>query len=219
MDFEVWERYYEQIMLDFGFNREEDERSASILSRLLKDKDIASEDMLSHLIEGKVAAVAGGAGHLERELEKITSWGVLIAADGTTSVLMRKSLVPDVIVTDLDGRIEDQIEANRRGAIVAVHAHGDNIPQIERYVPQFTGKIIGTVQCRPFDILRNYGGFTDGDRAVIMAAQFGARSIRLIGFDFDTVGEKIGIDNKTKKRKLKWARQLIDSLEIPVKHG
>ncbi len=219
MDFEVWERYYEEILLDFGFDRSEDERSASILSRLLKDMDIASEDMFSQLIKGKDAAVVGGAGHLERELEDNPSWGVLIAADGTTSVLMEKSLVPDVIVTDLDGRIQDQIEANRRGAIVAVHAHGDNIPQIESYVPQFTGKIIGTVQCRPFGMLRNFGGFTDGDRAVIMAAHFGAKSIRLIGFDFDEVGDKAGGDKKTKKRKLKWAKQLIDSLEIPVEHG
>ncbi len=44
MDFEVWERYYEEILLDFGFDRSEDERSASILSRLLKDMDIEIED-------------------------------------------------------------------------------------------------------------------------------------------------------------------------------
>ena len=219
MDFEVWERYYEQILLDFGFDRGEDERSATILSSLLKGRDLASEDMLSHLIEGKDMDVAGGSGHLERELEESPSRGVLIAADGTTSVLMRKTIVPDVIVTDLDGTIQDQIEANRQGALVAIHAHGDNIPQIERHVPQFTGKIIGTVQCRPFGMLRNFGGFTDGDRAVIMAAHFGAKSIRLIGFDFDEVGEKEHCDKKTKKRKLQWARQLIDSLEIPVEHG
>lgn len=219
MDFEVWEQYYGQILLDFNFNKNEDERSASILSRLLKDRDLATEEILSNLIEGKDAAVVGGSGHLERELEENRSWDVLIAADGTTSVLMGKSLVPDVIVTDLDGRIQDQIEANRQGALVAVHAHGDNIPQIERYVPQFTGKIIGTVQCRPFGMLRNFGGFTDGDRAAIMAAHFGAKSIRLIGFDFNKVGEKAGSDKKTKERKLKWAKQLIDSLEIPVEHG
>jgi uncharacterized Rossmann fold enzyme len=219
MDFEVWERYYKEILLDFGFDRSEDERAASTLSKLLKHKDLATEDMLSHLIEGKDAAVAGGAGHLEQELEENPSCDVLIAADGTTSVLMGKSLIPDVIVTDLDGRIQDQIEANRQGAIITVHAHGDNILQIERYVPQFTGKIIGTVQCRPYGKLRNFGGFTDGDRAAILAAHFGAKSIRLVGFDFDEVGEKAGGDKKIKKRKLKWARKLIDSLDIPVMLG
>lgn len=219
MDFEVWEPYYRQILLDFGFDPEADERSARILSDLLKDKEQASEDMLSNKIKGRDAAVVGGAGHLERGLKENHSWGVLMAADGTTSVLMRRSLVPDIIVTDLDGRIEDQIEANRRGAIVAIHAHGDNIPQIERYVPRFTGAIIGTVQCRPHGTLKNFGGFTDGDRAAIMAGHFGARSIRLIGFDFDEVGEKADCDRITKKRKLAWARRLIDSMDIPVEHG
>lgn len=219
MDFHVWERYYKEILQDFGFDREEDERSASILSRLLRDKDTVPEESLSQLIEGKNAAVIGGAGNLEQKLEDNPSWDVLLAADGTTSTLMRKSLVPDIIVTDLDGRIEDQIEANRQGAVVAVHAHGDNIPQIERFVPQFEGRMVGTVQCRPSGILRNFGGFTDGDRAAIMAAHFGARSIRLLGFDFDEVGAKPGSDRKVKKKKLKWARQLIDTIEIPVELG
>ena len=136
MDFEVWEPYYEQILLDFNFDRKEDERSAAILSNLLRNKDLASEDELVKMIKGTNAAVAGGGGLLEKELEENQSWDVLIAADGTTSVLMEKFLVPDIIVTDLDGRIQDQIEANRQGAVVAAHAHGDNIPQIEKYVPQ-----------------------------------------------------------------------------------
>ncbi len=219
MDFDVWERYYQKILLDFDFDLKEDERSASILAGLLKDKDLASNDVLSTIIKGKDVAVSGGGSHLESALEKNHSWDVLIAADGTTSILMGRFLVPDIIVTDLDGVIQDQIEANRQGAIVAVHAHGDNIPQIQKYVPQFTGKIIGTVQCRPFGMLSNFGGFTDGDRAVIMAAHFNAKSIRLMGFDFDEVGEKAGINKETKKRKLEWAKQLIDTIEIPVEHG
>jgi len=219
MDFEVWERFYEGILQDFGFDRRKDERSAEILSALLKDKNLVEEDVLWKTIKGKNVAVAGGAGNLERVLPKSPLWDVLIAADGTTSTLMRKSLVPDIIVTDLDGTIEHQIEANRQGAIVAVHAHGDNIPQIKKYVPQFTGKMIGTVQCRPFDELKNYGGFTDGDRGVVMAAHFGAQEIRLLGFDFIVVGEKAGSDRNVKKRKLIWAKQIIDSLDIPVEQG
>jgi uncharacterized Rossmann fold enzyme len=216
MDFEVWEQYYEQILLDFNFDRKEDERSAAVLSGLLEDMNLVSEDILVQMIKDTNAVVAGGGGHLEKELEGKPSWDVLVAADGTTTILMEKAIVPDIIVTDLDGKIEDQLEANRRGAIVAVHAHGDNIPQIKKYVPQFTGKVMGTVQCRPFGILNNYGGFTDGDRAVLMTAHFGAASIRLLGFDFDEVGEKAGGNKETKKRKLKWAQQLIDSLEIPI---
>lgn len=219
MDFEVWERYYMEILREFGFDRKEDERAAGILSELLKGKNLTNDDALQGLMTDKIVAVAGGAGHLERALREEPSWEVLIAADGTTTTLMRNEIVPDIIVTDLDGTMEDQLEANRRGAIVAVHAHGDNIPKIEKYVPRLTGRIVATVQCRPFGSLNNFGGFTDGDRAAIMAAHFNARGIRLLGFDFDVVGDKPGSDRNVKKGKLRWARRLIDSIEIPVEHG
>lgn len=216
MDFEVWERFYEQILSDFGFDRKDDERSASILSNLLSGKKLSSNDELSMMIERKEVIVVGGGKNLEKELDKDFSKKVVIAADGTTSALLAEGIVPDVIVTDLDGKIEDQISANKMGAIVAIHAHGDNIEQIKRWAPNFEGKVLGTIQCRPFDALYNFGGFTDGDRAVFLAHHFGARSIKLLGFDFENVGEKPNCDEKTKLRKLEWAKRLICSLGVKV---
>lgn len=216
MDFEVWEEYYQKILSDFGFERGEDERSASILSKLLIGKKLASQDELKSLIQGKDVVVVGGGKNLEKELDKDISKNLVIAADGTTSILLSKKLVPDIIVTDLDGNIDDQISANRSGAIVAIHAHGDNIEQIERWTTKFEDKMLGTVQCRPFDALHNFGGFTDGDRGVFIAHHFGAKSIRLLGFDFENVGEKPNCDVKTKLRKLGWAKRLIISLGLDV---
>ncbi len=216
MDFEVWEEYYQKILSEFGFERKEDERSASILSKLLIGKKLVSSDELKSLIQGKDVIVVGGGKNLEKELEGDISENLLIAADGTTSILLSKKLVPDIIVTDLDGNIDDQISANRDGAIVAIHAHGDNIKQIENWTPKFEEKVLGTVQCRPFDALHNFGGFTDGDRGVFLAHHFGAKSIRLIGFDFENVGEKPNCDVKTKLRKLGWAKRLIISLGVEV---
>ncbi len=216
MDFEVWEEYYQKILSEFGFEKKEDERSASILSKLLIGKKLVSSDELKSLIQGKDVIVVGGGKNLEKELEGDISENLLIAADGTTSILLSKKLVPDIIVTDLDGNIDDQISANRDGAIVAIHAHGDNIKQIENWTPKFEEKVLGTVQCRPFDALHNFGGFTDGDRGVFLAHHFGAKSIRLIGFDFENVGEKPNCDVKTKLRKLGWAKRLIISLGVEV---
>jgi len=216
MDFEVWERYYERILSDFGFDRKEDERSASILSSLLSGKKVSSKDDLSTMIQRKDVIVVGGGKNLEKELDNDFSKAVVIAADGTTSTLLAERIVPNIIVTDLDGKIEDQISANKMGAIVAIHAHGDNIEQIKRWTPKFEGKVLGTVQCRPFDVLYNFGGFTDGDRAVFLAHHFGARSIQLLGFDFENVGEKPNCDEKTKLRKLGWAKRLISSLGVNV---
>jgi hypothetical protein len=67
---------------------------------------------------------------------------------------------------------------------------------------------MGTTQSRPFGRLHNFGGFTDGDRAVLMARHLGAPT-RLLGFDFDTPRLKEGRDVEVKKRKLAWARRLI----------
>lgn len=216
MDFEVWERYYLQILSEFAFEREEDERSAIILSELLIGKNLTSPEELRGLIQGKDIVVVGGGKNLEKELTRDVSQHVVIAADGTTSLLLSKGLVPNIIVTDLDGNIEDQISANKMGAVVAIHAHGDNIEQIRTWTPRFEGKVIGTVQCRPFGDLNNFGGFTDGDRGVFLSEHFGARSIRLLGFDFETVGDKQHCDKKTKMRKLRWAKKLILSLGIPI---
>ncbi|MEZ5336103.1 MAG: hypothetical protein R2741_13165 [Methanolobus sp.] len=53
----------------------------------------------------------------------------------------------------------------------------------------------------------NFGGFSDGDRCVYLAKEFGAASITLIGFDFDDL-----YVNPVKKKKLKWARLLIEKV-------
>jgi uncharacterized Rossmann fold enzyme len=216
MDFEAWEGYYNQILSDFGFKKEEDERSASVLSELLLNKTLASEDEIRGIIQGKDVFVIGGGKNLEIELSQDLLPGVIIAADGTTSQLLKRNIIPHVIVTDLDGNVEDQLKANENGALIAVHAHGDNIEAIRKWTPKFQGKIIGSVQCKPFSNLHNFGGFTDGDRGVFLAHHFGAKDIRLIGFDFENVGEKPNSDREIKARKLRWAKKLIFALGVKV---
>jgi uncharacterized Rossmann fold enzyme len=216
MDFEAWEGYYNQILSDFGFNKEEDERSASILSNLLASKELASEDDIRGIIEKKEVYVIGGGKNLKTELSRDFSQSVIIAADGTTSQLLKRNITPHIILTDLDGNIEDQLKANENGSLVAIHAHGDNIEAIEKWTPKFSKQIIGTVQCKPFGNLHNFGGFTDGDRGVFLAQHFGAKNIKLIGFDFDNVGEKPNCDIEIKARKLQWAKKLILSLGVKI---
>ena len=78
-----------------------------------------------------------------------------------------------------------------------------------RWVPSFSPPVIGTTQAEPFPGIYNYGGFTDGDRAVFLAIHFGARKIILKGFDFDNPMGKPIIDMELKLKKLKYAKQLI----------
>lgn len=206
MDFEEWNPIYKQIIEDFGYDRHRDEEAAIILSKLVEDK-LVHEDDLKKKIENKHVVVCGDAPSMKDELlSKDFEEQIVIAADGATSKLLNAGIIPDIVVTDLDGTIGDLIYASRLGSIMVVHAHGDNIDLLERTVSQLN-LVMGTTQSRPHDNIHNFGGFTDGDRCVCMARHFGAKEITLLGFDFDdpTVGE-------IKHKKLIWAKRIIETV-------
>ncbi|MCK4811520.1 MAG: DUF115 domain-containing protein [Methanosarcinales archaeon] len=205
MEFDEWEPLYRRILADFGFDRSEDERSASILADLLHESAGTLAD-LRGIISGRDVAVCGNAPSLTSDLRSIKQDQIIIAADGATTVLLKNRMIPDVIVTDLDGTIEDIISASKKGSFVVVHAHGDNIPAIRSVVPRLRGtRVLGTTQSEPFDNIYNFGGFSDGDRCVFLAKAFHAASVTLLGFDYDDpdVGE-------IKRKKLVWAKRLIE---------
>lgn len=207
MDFDRWEPIYLQILDDFGFSREGDERAAIILSEMLTDSNAVGTAVLTELIQGKDVLVCGNAPVLPDNLKLIDPADyVVIAADGATAVLVDRGIIPDIIVTDLDGDVEKEIIANQKGAIIVVHAHGDNIDKLEKYVPRLKG-IIGTTQSSPLKNVHNFGGFTDGDRCAYLAKEFDAASITIIGFDLDDTDV-----TPMKKKKLKWARWLLYEL-------
>jgi len=202
MDFEQWEPLYEEILRDFGWSRERDEEAARLLSNLLSGKNIDLV-VLKNKIKGKGVLVCGNAPTLSHDLEKIDKDRyVVIAADGATSALLKKSIVPDIIVTDLDGYMPDEIEANRKGALMVVHAHGDNKDKLS--VVKKLNNVIGTTQAAPLASVYNFGGLSDGDRCVFLAHEFSAKSITIVGFDFED--ENV---SEIKRKKLKWARRLI----------
>lgn len=213
MDFAAWEPIYEKILEDFRFDREGDEEAAQFLSSMLTEENTVSLSDLEATVSGKPVLVCGNAPCLRVELLKIDlSAFVVVAADGAAAVLADLGCLPEVICTDLDGNSEDDIEkeilACEMGSIVLIHAHGDNMDKLKKYVPRFR-RFIATTQARPFDKVYNFGGFSDGDRCVFVANEFGASNIKLAGFDFEDPEV-----NQVKKKKLKWAKKLIEMLEI-----
>ena len=167
----------------------------------MKDKGVPS-----------AVTVCGDSADLAEQLDGGTGEGFLLAADGATSTLLRAGILPQVIVSDLDGDFDDQVEANGRGSVVFVHAHGDNMDAVRRYVPRFRGDVVCTCQCAPVEGVFNFGGFTDGDRAACIASSLGASRIRLLGFDFENPSEKPGRAPEVKARKLVWARRILAML-------
>lgn len=215
MDFPQWEPHYGRIVRELGLSRDEDEASAIRLSRLCRDKHICGPACLQRLM-GKEVTVLGDGPSLESSLLRSDLRGTVITADGATSKLLHiVGRIPDIIVTDLDGEVADQISANSQGSVLVVLAHGDNVDKVERYVPWFSGPLTPTTQSRPFAGVFNFGGFTDGDRAVMLARHFGAQTIHLLGFDLDDPRPKAGRDRSMKQRKLRIARELIWDLNPP----
>ena len=140
---------------------------------------------------------------------------VIMAADGATELLLKLGIIPDFVITDLDGHHESLVTANMKGSIMFIHAHGDNIEKINSFISNFRN-IIGTTQSFPLSHIFNFGGFTDGDRAVFLADHFFAREIVLVGMDFDSrIGSfsKRSVSNyDLKRKKLYVAKNLIEML-------
>ncbi|MDR2943659.1 MAG: DUF115 domain-containing protein [Methanosarcinales archaeon] len=225
MDFIDWEPHYTKILNTFGFSQEKDEQTALWLSNEFNkisgsEKRERNETLssLKYKISRQKIVVCGNAPSLEKEYSLLSKSGdeIYIAADGAASVLLQNGRVPEIIVTDLDGKHSGdamtEIEAADKGAMLLIHAHGDNFDKLEKYLPALSDKIkknavVPTCQCRPLENLFNFGGFTDGDRCVFLADAFDAASVILIGFDFNDFDA-----TPLKKKKLKCAEKLIQIL-------
>ena len=199
MQFSEWEPWYREILEYFGFDRSLDEEAARLLASLLSCDNLLS---LASLTDGNVVTVCGNAPCLKDELGKVT--GVVFAADAAAEVLDAHGIRPDVIFTDLDGATDLFTRLNSEGTIMVIHAHGDNMSLLRYWVPRFTGNIVGTTQAAPLPHVYNFGGFTDGDRAVFAAEELGASQIIIAGFDLDDRNV-----DPMKRGKLQWARKLL----------
>ena len=207
MEFQDWEPVYEEILRDFGYSRNEDEASARELALLASSKEQCDDVCLSGLFEISATIVAGPPA-LGKHCSDLIKGTVLSVGIGS-ALMLAEGTIPDLVVTDLDGDVGNDLLANEKGAVLVVHAHGDNIPALRRYVPLITGRTLLTTQSTPFGPVHDFGGFTDGDRAIALASHFGARNIRLIGFDLRHPRPKPGTSPEIKARKLKWAERLI----------
>jgi hypothetical protein len=234
MEFGLWERYYTEILDDFGFSRSGDENSAKVLDEILSEEGCLTLDDLSQIVGFSDKFIVFGAGpslkeHIIylKENYDLRDY-VLVSADGATTALIEERLSPDIVATDLDGNIDDILLANLRGANIAVHAHGDNLEQIIKITP-FFNNVLGTTQAQPVGNLYNFGGFTDGDRAMFLAVALGASEITLAGMDFGDVVTKYSRPNietdlaqadEFKKKKLEYAEMftqwIIDNEDVTV---
>lgn len=207
---EQWEHYYRKICLDLDIDPFSDLDSSMTLSSVLGD--FSNVDLLEEY-RGSSFYVIGNGPNLPEALVSVGS-GTTIVADSALGMALEAGIVPDIVVTDLDGGIDSIREAYRMGAIMVIHAHGDNRELIRQYAPEFSGRAVGTTQNRPVNHIHNFFGFTDGDRGAYLADYLGARTIYLAGFDFTSPGDKKNSDPTRKMKKLRWAKILLEELAM-----
>lgn len=216
MEYADWEGRYIAVTDDLHYSREGDAKAAERLAVLayLRHGRVAGDHELSQLLARQPVYVCAGGPTLEEELGDHRLDATVVATDGAVGRLLKRGTIPEIIVTDLDGDLDSILSANRKGSIAVVHAHADNLPKLEEFLPKFEGAIVPSVQCLPPARTRNFGGLTDGDRAVFLADHFGASRIVLAGFDFGDE-EKHPL-SKERQRKFLWGALLIASLDNPA---
>jgi len=191
--------WYPKICDYLGIDAEKD--TDALLFTTLNYQSNVSEDELRKIIEGREIIILAPGIKLEEEFNAFFSSSsladkVVICADGATSFFASKGLIPDIITSDIDGNVNDQILAQRKGSILLLHVHGDNTDLVNQYIKEISKKkFMITTQSQPVEGTFNFLGFTDGDRALCLASIMNAKSITLLGFDF---GEKIGEFSKEK---------------------
>ena len=224
-----WMPWYYKIRDYLNISYNDDTKATQILNDLLPPLKINEIlDKLKEKIKNREVYVVGCGTSikvLSNRFQGVVSTNrdnyFILAADGATTALLEINVIPDAIVSDLDGRIEDILFANKKGSVVLIHAHGDNIDKLKKYVPLFSDLIIGTTQVEPKKKVLNFYGFTDGDRAVFFAYYLGAKKIFLIGMDFENIVSKyskpyFSKDTKAtefKRKKLEIGKMLLNWLQ------
>ncbi|WP_254274072.1 6-hydroxymethylpterin diphosphokinase MptE-like protein [Haloarcula marina] len=207
MNFDTWEPVYERILADFGYDRAGDERARDVLGVILESTATYEPRALG--IEGQTVAVVGAGPSVEDEADRAADADIVVAASTAADRLRAVGVRVDCMVTDLDKNAETGAELTRSGTPVLVHAHGDNVPAVEAFVPTYDPAfVVPTTQAAPTDAVHDFGGFTDGDRAAFFADHFGADGLVFVGWDFDDPS----VDPE-KRQKLRWAERLLYWLE------
>ncbi|MBA3977622.1 MAG: DUF115 domain-containing protein [Nitrosopumilus sp.] len=218
MRFIDWYPYYLKISSNLHLDIKKDILSSLILSNLIPNE---SSDLkcLKKLNNKKILIIGAGPSIEDPLIQKFISDRsnfVIMTSDGSTELCLQLNIIPDFVVTDLDGDIDSLLSANKFGSKLLIHAHGNNIDKILKFAPRFKN-FFGTTQVFPLQNVYNFGGFTDGDRCVFLAEGYRCAEIWLVGMDFNSpigyFSKKRGIYNPSlKRKKLFIGKNLIEML-------
>jgi uncharacterized Rossmann fold enzyme len=168
------------------------------------------------------AVVFVGAAVESQELEDMVGDGVVfIAADGAVGALPPQADLA-CIVSDFDGTTHLELAA-KSGATIIAHAHGDNMEAWNECVETWShfsnppALVLSHQTPHYFEGMHNWGGFTDGDRALCMAHSLGVNfeDVYLVGYTLSRVGQWSGRTQESLKlAKLQWMAAVVQMLGL-----
>ena len=208
-----WYARYSELLKEFGYLKSTDTKAAKILNEIIKKP--VPENKFRRLIAGKTVFVIGAGPSLNQTIQTARKMkATKIVADSAVKAALKAGIIPDIVLTDLDGDADALQKAANSGSLMLVHAHGDNmdaLPAVKKFV-----NAAASTQGKPMGHVHNYGGFTDGDRCVFLADFLGAEKIILFGMD---LGGRIGSHSSTARKdmrikaaKLRRAKMLLEWL-------
>ena len=217
----------DEVRAAFGWSEEADAESAIALLEFLKDHDLWTSDhrrqtlteLRSSLQNASRIVIIGAAVEKSEIEDSFLPGDTYVAADGAVGALDSYENLA-CVVSDFDGG-EHLHKAACSGQTIVAHAHGDNLPGWQNCLNKWQElslppSLVPSHQTnRLFPEMYNFGGFTDGDRALCMVLSCGvaAEKIHLIGFAANRVGTWSGATVRVQKLlKLKWMERILSEL-------
>lgn len=217
----------DEVRQAFGWSQDDDLLSAEGLRNVLHNHAIwsaAARNQTLHSLQAVLrmaqkVVIIGAAVGAEEVLQHSIKGTVFIAADGAVGALSSYDSLA-CVVSDFDG--SSYLErAAAAGQTIVAHAHGDNQKRWEEATSRWgefstpPDLILSHQVNKVVEGMENFGGFTDGDRALCFALSLGVtpENIALIGFKTGVVGRWSGSTiSELKLKKLEWMEQIVTEL-------
>lgn len=199
-DIDWWWSLQEEISEQFSFSKDRE----SVASNLVSNSK-SNISLIRKRIENKDLILVGAGIQEDTDIPNSN----VIVADGALRACSERNIIPSIVITDLDGYIPEILLASKQGSEIIVHAHGDNIARVFQYLPEINPSCITTTY--PSTSNQCWGGFTDGDRALMMSLSLNCKTVKMVGFDYSVVGDYSGDYSPRKLEKLAWARKIVEA--------
>lgn len=211
----------------FGWSEHDDTESAEQLLRTLEEhalwslgkRELTLERLRQRLVNAERVVLLGAAVE-PSELQRFNETKVaFVAADGAVGVLQSYERLA-CIVSDFDGA-EHLDKAAEAGQTIVAHAHGDNTSRWKRMLTKWQehslppSLVLSHQVTKELPGMYNFGGFTDGDRALCFVLSMGvaSKNIELVGFSTKEIGAWSATTTPSLKlRKLEWMKRIVSEL-------